>query len=114
MRPNIESVTAHIAAIRAGLLDAPDRMPLQEVEDALCDGYTLALTADAWLTERSERMQKLLDDSSATVRGRELRELAGESAHVRRSVVDLRDELETLRHERDRLLAHVQARSDAA
>ena len=109
MRPNIESVTAHITAIRVRLQDAPDRMALEEVEDALCDGYTLALTADAWLTERSERMQELLDDSSTAVRGHELREMAGDSAHVRRSVIDLRDELETLRHERDRLLAHAQA-----
>lgn len=106
MRPDIESVTAEIAAIRARLNRAPERIADQEIEDALCDGYTLALTADAWLTERSQQLQELLDDRSTAVRGRELRELAGDHAQVRRSLVNLRAELEGLRQERDRLLDH--------
>lgn len=106
MRPDIESVTAKIAAIHARLDRAPERIADQEIEDALCDGYTLALTADAWLTERSQQLQQLLDDSSTAVRGRELRELAGDHAVVRRSLLNLRAELEGLRQVRDRLLDH--------
>lgn len=109
MRPNIEAVTAHIAAVRAKLQQAP--VPLQEIEDALCDGYTLSLTVDAWLTERTERLEEMLDDTSE-IRGRDLREIASDNAHVRRSVAELRSELESLRHERDRLHAHVQPAAD--
>lgn len=108
MRPNIEAVTAQIVAVRAKLQQAP--VPLQEVEDALCDGYTLALTVDAWLTERTERLEEMLDDTA--VRGRDLREIASDNAHVRRSVAELRSELESLRRERDRLQDHMQPAAD--
>jgi len=50
MRPDIESATERVVALRLRVagLSVVD-MPVREIEDALCEGYAEALTADARL-----------------------------------------------------------------
>ncbi len=93
--------------MRARMPDAD--LPEHEIENALSDGYAQALTGDAWLTELENRLHNLIDDRSAPVRGRELRELAREHAALQQSVIALRRELEALRQERRQRTPHSHA-----
>jgi predicted nucleic acid-binding Zn-ribbon protein len=113
MRVDIDAAIERVAAIRTRLAQpAQAAVPLDEIEDALSEGYAQALACDAWLIRADQRVRELIDDTSRTVSGRELRALTGEHGDVQRELVALRRELAALRdeHERLRLLARTRAR----
>lgn len=104
MRPDVETATERVAAVRARLACLPPLdLHVQEIDDALCEGYAQALAGDAWLTRTERRLHELIDDPSLAVAGSELRALAGERGVLERSVIALREELAALRHEHERL-----------
>jgi len=103
MRPDIESATQRVVAVRARLAGMPDDDALvNEIEDALCQGYVEALAGDAWVTHTELRLQELIDDDSIVDRGRELRLVAREHGAAQHSLITLRRELAALRRLRDR------------
>lgn len=84
---------------------------LAQMEDALSEGYGLALAGDAWLMRFEERLHEIIDDASSPVRGGALRTVASEHARFERDLIGLRRELARLRGERDRVHARTFARS---
>jgi hypothetical protein len=112
MRPNVQSATDRVIAIRARLTGEPQRdVSMREREDALSEGYAEALAGDAWLASTEHRLHQLIDDVSIPVRGRDLRLLMREHDDVQRSVIALRRELAGLRREHDRLLERSHSRA---
>lgn len=104
MRPDLETATNRVAALRARLVGMPDDDALvQEIEDALCAGYVEALAGDAWTTQTERRLQALIDDDSIAGRGRALRLVAREHGDVQHLLITLRRELAALRRQHDRL-----------
>lgn len=89
----IDRVTSVRAGMGAGLTDA-------EIEAALVDGYADALAADGWLAELAQRAHAVVDDPSPASAGTVLHELARERRAVERHLVQLRQELASLREER--------------
>jgi hypothetical protein len=111
MRPDVQSATDRVIAIRARLRGEPGREgSLKECDDALSEGYAQALTADAWLARTEQRLHELIDDTSIPVRGRDLRMLVREHGEVERAVIELRRELDGLRRDHDRLQARSHSR----
>lgn len=112
MRPQLAPMTARVAALREQW-PAPAEIEavLVEIEDALAEGYAQALAGDAWSLRSEQRLQDLISDVDAPVRGRELRTLARDHASFQLDLVDLRRELAALRRDRDRLRAATQATS---
>ncbi|MBA3747696.1 MAG: hypothetical protein H0W96_09435 [Solirubrobacterales bacterium] len=112
MHPDLAAATERIVAMRARVASLPDDgVPVQEIEDVLCEGYAHALAGDAWLTRAEQRLHDLIDDTSLPIRGRDLRVLASEHGNFQRSVIALRLELERLRREHERAQAGSRARS---
>lgn len=112
MRPDVEAATNRVAAVRSRLARTSDPDLLgHEIEDVLCEGYAHALAADAWLTESERRLHELIADSTAEIRGRDLRLPVREHAAFKQRILTLRRELESLRHEQDRLRTGSHARS---
>ena len=73
---------ARVRSTSEQLAGLPARdVAIQEIEDALCEGYAEALAGDAWLTDNERRLHELIDDASLAARGRELRR---ELAELRR------------------------------
>jgi hypothetical protein len=106
MRPDVETAARRVAETRARLARLPaGQVVTQEVEDALGDGYALALEGDAWLMHADERFEALIDGPSETVSGREVRALRHERQTFTRDLAALRAELALLRdaHERPAL-----------
>jgi len=104
MRPDVQTATDRVIAIRAHLRSDPAREgALQECDDALSEGYAQALAGDAWLAHAEQRLHELIDDTSIPVRGRDLRVLVREHREVERSVIELRRELDGLRRQHDRV-----------
>jgi hypothetical protein len=104
MRPDVQSATDRVIAIRARLRRDPGReSSLDETEDALSEGYAQALAGDAWLAQSEQRLHELIDDASIPVRGRDLRVLVHDHGEIERCVIELRRELEGLRREHERL-----------
>jgi len=110
MRPDVQSATDRVIAIRARMQGEPaGEGARQECEDALSEGYAQALAGDAWLAHTEQRLHELIDDASIPVRGRDLRLLVREHTDLERCVIELRRELDGLRREHDRV--HVRSQS---
>ncbi len=115
MRPDLDSATERVIAIRAGMAGLPDGATAgARIEDALCEGYATALAGDAWLSGIERRLQELIDDAALETAGREIRVVAAERAAFHGSLLALRDALTHLRRERDRLPTESHAAPQAA
>lgn len=104
MRPQLATMTERVAALRSRSADSAsvDGL-LDEIEDALAEGYAHALAGDAWSMASEQRLHELISDADVPVRGGELRRLAGEHAAFQRDLIELRRQLAALRHHRDGL-----------
>lgn len=104
MCPDVQLAIARVRSTSERLAGLPARdVAIQEIEDALCEGYAEALAGDAWLTDNERRLHELIDDASLAVRGRELRLLARAHAEFQCGVIELRRELAELRRQHDRV-----------
>ena len=83
----------------------PSAELMAEVDEVLTAGYERALTGDAWSTRTEERLHELIYDTTAPVRGRELRAIATDHAGFQRDLIELRLKLAELWAERNRLHA---------
>jgi hypothetical protein len=109
MRPDVDSATERVIALRARLADSPAAgVAPQKIEDELCVGYVCALEADAWLSGVEERLQASFEDSPLDAR-EEVLALVAEHAKFQRSLIALRRELAGLRREHDRLRGYAPA-----
>jgi hypothetical protein len=106
MRPDLLEMTERVARLRddAVIGDACPQL-LARIEDALSEGYGLALTGDAWSIRNEERLHEIISDTNTPVRGRALRTIATEHARFERDLIGLRRALAELRRDRDRLCA---------
>lgn len=84
---------------------------LERIEDALSEGYGVALEGDAWSLHSAERLHEIISDTRTPVRGRAVRTIATEHARFKRDLIALRCELAQLRRQRDRLYARSHAYS---
>ncbi|MGH2839854.1 MAG: hypothetical protein ACRDKY_03395 [Solirubrobacteraceae bacterium] len=84
---------------------------LEDIEDALSEGYARALTGDAWSEQTEHRLHELLTDIDVPARGRTLRMLAREHTGFQAELIALRRELAELQRDRDRLRAGSAAHS---
>lgn len=103
MSPDLSNVVERVTRLRARSLAAAGSDALRvELEDALAEGYALALAGDAWSMRTEQRLHELLSELAPGV-GPELRDLATEHARFQREHVALRRELAELSRDRDRL-----------
>ena len=109
MRPELATMTERVAALRErSAAPAAAEAVLDEIEDALAEGYAQALAGDAWSMRSEQRLHDLIS-SVDPVRGGDLRTLAGDHTRFQHDLIELRRELAALRRERDRLRATTQA-----
>ena len=105
-------MTTQVAGLRREAIGyEPPKALLERIEDALSEGYGLALEGDAWSMRSEERLHEIISDTTTPVRGRALRTIATEHARFERDLIALRRELAELRRQRDRLYARSHASS---
>ncbi len=106
MHPDLAPMIQRVARLRdEAARPAPRQSLLDEIEDALSEGYGQALEGDAWSMTTEQRLYELMTDADVPARGRKLRALATEHARFQSSVLALRSDLAALRRDRDRLYA---------
>lgn len=106
MRPDLTPASERVARLRdEASRPAPRASLLDEIEDALSEGYAQALEGDAWAIDTEHRLHELMTDGDVPLRGSRLRALAGEHARFEAKVHRLRRDLAALRRDRDRLYA---------
>jgi AcrR family transcriptional regulator len=91
----LEQIEALIA--RAARSRGDDEL-LEEIEDVLSDGYTVALSGEARMVRLEEELDSLLNSGDRR-RARELRMLLTEHRAAERSVATLRSMLARLHHD---------------
>ena len=97
IRHRVEELSARVAAGRA------DAKLLRDLDDALSEGYALALALDGKRLRLDRRIAKLAEAIDDAAAARELRALALERRAVAREADELRERLGCLRREFVRL-----------
>lgn len=106
MRSQLADMTRRAAGLRDEVARGTrSEALLARIEDALSEGYSVALAGDARSMRAEERLHAIVSDPSVPVRGATLRTIAREHATLEAEIVALRRALAELRRERDRLLA---------
>ena len=104
MRPDLTPAIQRVTQLREeAARPAPRASLLDEIEDALSEGYAHALEGDEWSMATEQRLHELMTDPDVPARARSLRELASEHARFQCTVMRLRTDLAALRRDRDRL-----------
>ena len=103
MSPDLTAMIRRITQLRERLASTSVTRELRaEVDDVLTEGYSRALTGDAWSTRTEQRLHELITGTGTPV-GSELRVIATDHAAFQRDLIELRRELTELWHARDAL-----------
>lgn len=112
MHPDLVTMTERATRLRAQVVGgSPTQQLLTEVDDALADGYAMALSGDAWSMRVGQRLHDLIVQAVGNDRDQRLRALSNERACCQRELDDLRRALVGLRAARDSLRARSRAPS---
>jgi hypothetical protein len=104
VHPDLATMTERATRLRAEVVGgSPTDELLTAVDDALADGYALALHADAWAMRVGQRLHDLINEAVGSDRDRRLRALSDERTCCQRELDDLRRALVGLRAARDGL-----------
>jgi hypothetical protein len=109
MRPDVEAATRRVRQMRTRAGGFPPGGTFaHEVENALGNGYAVALEGDAWLMGAERALEAMIEDTSRAASAKEIRARLHDLRRFKGKLAALRDELAALRgeHERPALPAH--------